>query len=211
MSTDDICTVLVELYHHSNYDLPEQSDEQTAREIFDRLVHQGIVFYEEDGEQYDEILPDYTWYLDYIVPISAWLYMLDNNYFKPYFFIHNAKLLFKIADNFGIQLPESPVKRDKQARFQYYWEICQSFHQFEQENHLTPAEMCAFLYDFCPQYFANEHLQPSVLPEPTQAWFIGANKVDFDFLDNFDKNSTHFWQGNLETKRGDILIGAVLD
>lgn len=206
LSIEDICSVVVELYQNSDFDISESHDEEAAYQIFQKLVHEGIVFSDEDGQQYDEVKPDFTWYMDYIVPISTWLYKLNPYYFKPYFFIHNARLLMQIADGFGIELPEMPAKRDKQARFEYYWAMCSTIRRFEQENGFTPAETCAFLYDFCPKYFDKSDSGEVALPQPTQAWFIGTNKIDFDFLDNFNRHSSHFWQGNLETRRGDILV-----
>lgn len=46
------------------------------------------------------------------------------------------------------------------------------------------------------------------LPQPTQVWWIGGNKVggDFKFVDQLSQDVIGFWQGNLDTKRGDILV-----
>lgn len=205
LKTEDIGNIVAHLYFNSDYDEPEIQDFQSAQDIFQRICETGIVLFDDNDEPYDYIEPDFTWYIDHIVPISYWLYLLHPHYFKPYFFIHNADMLMKIADGFNIELPATPKKSDKKARFEYYWEMCQIFHKFEQENHLTPAEMCAFLYDFCFQYFENQE-QNLPLPQATQVWFVGGNKVDFDFLDNFQADDTHFWQSNLDTKRGDIIV-----
>lgn len=203
LNSEQINDFVNELYYNSNYQDGEPKN-QSIDTIIHGLIEMGIILTDEEG-QYDQIMPDFAWYIDFIVPISSWLYLLNPKNFKPYFFIHNADLLTTIADGFGIVLPPMPLKRDKQARFEYYFAVCKVFSKFEQENGLNPAEMCAFLYDFCPKYFQS-NTSRSELPPPTQVWFIGSNKVDFNFLDNFEDTAVHFWQGNLETKRGDILI-----
>ncbi|PSJ80427.1 hypothetical protein [Neisseria iguanae] len=85
-------------------------------------------------------------------------------------------MLTTIADGFGIALPLMPLKRDRQAKFEYYFAICKALNEFEQENRFSPAQMCAFLYDFCPQYF-QKNISKQELPPPTQVWFVG-NKKD---------------------------------
>ena len=68
--------------------------------------------------------------------------------------------------------------------------------------------MCAFLYDFAPDYLDEHGTLPQVLPEPTQVWWVGGNKEggDFDFLDNMTQESVSHWQGNVDTRKGDIII-----
>lgn len=202
LDAETIDNMVDELYHYSDY---KEDYEGSAERIIHNLLEKGIVFRDENGT-YDEISPNFSWYLDYIVPLSSWLYLLSPTYFKPYFFIHNADELIKISDSFGLELPPMPIKRNKRARFEYYFLMCQIFHDFEQENGFSPEEMCAFLYDFCPKYFGQQRVDKPELPEPTQAWFIGSNKQDFDFLDKFSHGDIHFWQGNVDTKCGDILV-----
>lgn len=206
LNSKDIGDIVAEFYFNSDYEEAEKNDFVSAQIIFQRLCEEGIALFDEDDKQYDYIEPDFTWYIDYIVPISFWLYLLNPDYFKPYFFIHDADRLMKIADSFNLELPPAPKKADKQARFEYYWQICQIFHQFQEENRLTSAEMCAFLYDFCFKYFENQDNSVIDLPKATQIWLVGGNKVDFEFLDNFQEDDSHFWQGNLDTKRGDIIV-----
>ncbi len=73
---------------------------------------------------------------------------------------------------------------------------------------MTDFEFCAFLYDFAPK-FIKETDEEKELPEPSQVWWIGGDKYgeDFEFLDtNLNSDISSFWQGNIDTKRGDILV-----
>lgn len=38
----------------------------------------------------------------------------------------------------------------------YYWELCEVFYRFRIENQLSPAELCAFLYDYAPNFISKE-------------------------------------------------------
>jgi hypothetical protein len=68
--------------------------------------------------------------------------------------------------------------------------------------------MCAFLYDFAPRFLEEED---EVLPEPSKVWLVtggtGGNG-DFEWLETAveDEGAVDFWQGNLDTRRGDILL-----
>ncbi len=116
-------------------------------------------------------------------------------------------MLNKIADNFDLKLPIVPLKRYKDQRLYYYYELCEAFSEFQVENALSAPEMCAFLYDFAPNCLT-QGASNQALPQPTQVWWIGGDKGggDFKFLDNATADSNSFWQGAEDTKRGDILI-----
>jgi hypothetical protein len=65
----------------------------------------------------------------------------------------------------------------------------------------------AFLYDFAPRVLAAE--QDAELPPPSRVWFtMGgiSDNGDFEFLDKADSNTTARWQGNVETRRGDVIL-----
>ena len=80
----------------------------------------------------------------------------------------------------------------------YYWELCEVFYAFRTENNLSPNELCAFLYDYAPNFI--DRIQTEI-PPPAQAWFIGG------LIGEQEKNlDFRFWQANPETKKGDILI-----
>lgn len=205
LTADEVLIVADDFLNFSNFTSKNSTitTKEQAQNLFLEFYHNGIIIEYDDG--IDELNEDDTWYIDYIIPISLWLYQVNPNFFKPYFFVHKFKELTKITDAFGIHLPEIPKKSDKKSRFFYYWDICQAFYEFEKEHRLSPNELCAFLYDFCPKFFSDTN-ECDYLPKPTQIWLVGANKIDFEFLDNFDNSNPRFWQGNLETRKGDIII-----
>lgn len=205
LTADEVLIVADDFLNFSNFTSKNSTitTKEQAQNLFLEFYHNGITIEYDDG--IDELNEDDTWYIDYIIPISLWLYQVNPNFFKPYFFVHKFKELTKITDAFGIHFPEIPKKSDKKSRFFYYWDICQAFYEFEKEHRLSPNELCAFLYDFCPKFFSDTN-KCDYLPKPTQIWLVGANKIDFEFLDNFDNSNPRFWQGNLETRKGDIII-----
>jgi len=87
-------------------------------------------------------------------------------------------------------------------------QLNKAFHEFRESYGLSTVEMCAFLYDFAPRFLVESN---DALPEPSKVWLItggtGQNG-DFEWLEENveDKNATDYWQGNLNTRRGDILL-----
>lgn len=184
---------------------PETLTLEEAQELFVNIATEGVSLQYEDGVEDIVNLDDL---LHHIPSISTWLFTGYNTFFKPYYFQHNFRLLTRISDAFGLSLPPVPLKRYWPERLYYYFELCVAFAEFEEKHNLSPAEMCAFLYDFAPRYVEIVGNSTAPLPQPTQVWMIGANKPggDFDFLDNATPESTHFWQGNEDVHRGDVLI-----
>lgn len=185
-------------------ELPDNLNLEQAEKLYDRIVEEGIA----DG---DDILidkQDYEYNLEFIPFISLWLYYKFPHYFKPYFFVRKFYSLTKIADSFSLELPKVPLKKNKRERIKYYWELCKIFGNFQSENNLNNEEFCAFLYDFAPKYIGELETSNKDLPQPTQVWIVGGDKFgnDFALLDNSTLDSTTFWQGNVDTKRGDIIV-----
>lgn len=188
-------------------ELPDTLDEASAHHIIDQIIENGIILKFDDGdEKFGADKPDVL--LGLIPIISMWLYSQYPDFFKPYFYRNKFQTLTKIADTFGFELPEVPLKRYKTERIRYYWKICEVFNQFQLNNELSVGEFCAFLYDFAPNYIKDNNTSITELPKPTQVWLVGGDKGggDFDFLDNPDASKTSQWQGNEDTKRGDIII-----
>jgi hypothetical protein len=79
--------------------------------------------------------------------------------------------------------------------------------EFRAKHGFTPREMHAFLYDFAPRVVAAE--RDVELPPPSRVWFtMGGinNNGDFGTLDSADESSQSMWQGNIETRRGDVIM-----
>ncbi|WP_016775718.1 type I restriction enzyme HsdR N-terminal domain-containing protein [Anaerophaga thermohalophila] len=183
-------------------EFPEILNFVQAELFFDRLIDNEICRKYFKGKQ------NYEFILDYIPLISLWLYSKYPDYFKPYFFRCKFYDFTRISDAFSFDLPDVPPKRNKRERVKYYFELCKLFSKFQNENNLKNEEFCAFLYDFAPKYVAGTESSSKKLPPPTKAWIVGGDKFgdDFSFIDSANINSTFFWQGNVDTKRGDIII-----
>lgn len=124
---------------------------------------------------------------------------LFGEYFFPYLYIDDFYQLARLADCFEIELPPIPKKPDYRARCMYYWELCKVFYQFRKENELSPAELSAFMYDHVPGVIGIDVKKE--MPNPSAAWFIGG------LIKGYGTHwTTGFWQTNMDTKRGDILI-----
>ncbi len=193
---DKLVEIFETLWAHkvSEYEGIRITSLDDAKKLHEEIISWGVIVEGEcwiangDFDLTLEVLPEY----------SILLYYLKPEYFFPNLFIRRFFDLNRIADTFDIELPAIPKKSDYKARCMYYWELCEVFCRFKTENKLSPAELCAFIYDFAPNYIQKEKTE---IPKPSSAWFIGGHtqksEIGLDFT---------FWQANPETKKGDILI-----
>ena len=138
--------------------------------------------------------------------LSFGLYFAHPNYFLPYLFQCKFYQFQKLCDAFDIPLPLVPGKQDWHGRAMYYFHLNQSLQEFRILHGLSPAEMCAFLYDFAPEVLREQQAE---LPPPSKVWLLtggAGSNGDFEFLDQSTEESTSHWQGNIDTRRGDILL-----
>jgi len=126
------------------------------------------------------------------------------DYFFPYTLDCEFDNFTRICNEFNIPIPEVPKKMDLEKRALYYIDLCEALLEFRKINGFTPQELYAFLYDFAPSVI-NE-LKDTELPQPSKVWFVGGSKYDFNFLDNATKESKSHWQGNVDARRGDIIV-----
>jgi Type I restriction enzyme R protein N terminus (HSDR_N) len=199
---DDLCNFLISPI------VPLELNFEMAKKLFEELTTTGFTLKYNNEEELDIYSPDEIDFLNLVPIISTWLFFKFPDFFKPYFFRTKFQVLTQIADAFDIELPEVPLKRYKAERVQYYWKLCDIFLIFQEENEMTAYEFCAFLYDFAPKYISQNQSNGIELPKPTQVWLVGGDQGgdDFEFLDNYEKGNTSFWQGNVDTKKGDIII-----
>ncbi len=145
---------------------------------------------------------------DFITGLSAGLYDAHPEFFVPYFFAKRFDEFEKICEAFSISIPEIPGKLKKRERALYYIGINRSLYNFRKQHNLSSKELVAFLYDFAPKSIFS-HPKTEILPSAARVWFViggvGENG-DFDYLDSVNDSSRSFWQGNLETRRGDIIL-----
>ena len=195
---EDFNAIMESLYA---YNISEHERPKTLDDA--KQMYESVLFFGLRVEQDEEYIPmgDYRTMLGLIPALSFLCYFHAPEYFFPYLFRYKAFELNRIADTFDITLPPLPQKADYKARCMYYWDLCEAFYLFRQENNLSPVELCAFLYDFAPTYIKSNLKTDVIIPPPAQAWCIGGliSKTDEDM-------GKQIWQGSPETKKGDILI-----
>lgn len=166
-----------------------------VREFYEKILEEGVFYILDDEKKYVIYPQEYKYFLKVNVILSFMFYQIANDYCIPNIFIYRFFDLNKIADAFNIDIPEIPKKSDYKARCMYYMDLCEVLYNFRIKNNLSPEELCAFLYDFAPNFIKKESGE---IPKPAQAWFIGGLRGSEDEGD--------FWQANPETKKGDILV-----
>ncbi len=130
--------------------------------------------------------------------ITLNLYALCPKFFFPNLFVMNFIALQRFFDKYNLTLPEMPSKTNWAARSSYYSKLNEIVYQFRIDNDLSPAELCALMFDYAQRQVEQSE---TILPEPSQAWLIGGTSGDGE------KDADYrFWQANPDTKRGDILI-----
>lgn len=195
-NTDAICDILDSLWCHkvSEYETPKTLED--AAVLYEELICTGWM-------EEDEVIikpGDYNKMLELVQFLSIDLSFMCPEFFFPYLYIREFYRLQRLSDFYEIELPPMPKKPDYKGRCMYYWELCKVLYRFRIDNDLTPQELWAFMYDHAPQ--ALNKLEESEIPQPSSAWFIGGRIEGY----GNDGWTTGFWQANVETKRGDILI-----
>ncbi len=143
------------------------------------------------------------WY-DCVAAVSLGLYKAHPEFFLPYNFQYRFNHVEEIHAEFDIPLPPVPGKSDKLGRCVYYASVNEAWQEFRQRHGLTPAEMCAFLYDFAPQF--TTPLDSSDLPSPSKVWLITGGSWDIETVDKAALDTVMRWGGNPAVRRGDILL-----
>ncbi len=166
-----------------------------VRTFYENLLETGVYYLSDDEKHYIIKPQEYKEFLFINVTLSFFFHQIANYYCIPNLFVYRFLDLNKIADAFDITLPEIPKKSDYKARCTYYMDLCEVFYNFRIKNNLSSNELCAFLYDFAPNYTPKE---TDTIPKPTQAYFIGGLKEN--------QGENDFWQTNPKTKKGDILV-----
>ncbi len=182
------------------YSIAEMPDGEYSIENIMDIFYQGLndsgamtdkqIFSEFSGE-----MPYYTTFLAMELP----------ELFVPYYFQHNYNVFEEISQEFEIELPPIPVKKDYKARLYHYGEICAALYDFRNKHGMSSYELCAFLYDFAPKYIGGtESYLIKDLPDPKSVFFIGGSKDDAFLEDNSDVISC--WQCNPDTRAGDLIV-----
>lgn len=173
------------------------------------LVAEGIPFEMADRHGNKEVVAGFPlenegeWY-DFVAAVSLGLYQGQPNYFLPYNFRTKFNQVEEIHAEFGIPLPPVPSKSDKSGRCLYYASINEVWQEFRLRYSLSPAEMCAFLYEFAPEFITP--LDATDLPSPSKVWLITGGAWDIETVDKATTDTVSMWGGNPAIRRGDILM-----
>jgi hypothetical protein len=196
---------ILKIFSYCEFELEEKENIiEKAKDLFKYFLDNGLVLIDEEGEFFYFEKEDFDFLIDIIEPYSLYLFDIFPEYFFPYFFKLEFAKLQKICDTFNINIPKVPLKKNKKERLNFYLELCDIFFEFKKNNNLNPFEFCAFLYDFAPKYIGFEKIEN--LPDPTNIWLCGGAKDDYPYLLKATSKTTYFWQGNEDTRRGDIII-----
>ena len=177
-------------------DWDKAQDIDQAIDHYDHLIN---LFLSEDNKK------EYRHTLTWLDGISLFLYTIDPDYYLPYFFVNRFFLLEKVFISFSIPLPPPPSKQQYRERLFYYGSLCKILYEFRIRHSLSPTEMCAFLYDFS-QKTLTEFITSDDLPEAINIYICGGTKADTEQLRSSAHNYQTFWQGNPQTKVGDIIL-----
>ena len=184
------------------YDIlqPKVNNDDSIEYTEDKKVmfEEGVYFLKKD--QYREKASD--------LPVLSLLFYYLFDFFKPLLLPRRFDVIQRNCDALGIDMPSIPHSNDYKAYLEYYYDICQAWNDFQEENELTDAELCACIYDFAN--LLTDDTQEAELPKPTNVWLTGAGTGDFKFLDslgaNPDGNEKSIWACNERTRRGDIVV-----
>ncbi len=174
---------------------------EDASRLYTKLIEAKLLVTAED-EEYEALVLDAETIALNINLVSLGLHFAHSEFFIPYGFTTAFYILLQIGDTFSLEIPPVPKKGDFAGKAAYYDKINQSFQDFRKAFSMSPSEICAFLYDFALEFAVDPEL-----PEPSKVWLhSGSADPDFDSLEGSDKSSTHYWGGNLEARRGDIIV-----
>lgn len=149
---------------------------------------------------------DYRSICAIIDSISINLYVLFPQFFFPILYNERFDILIKNCDALGIDLPNIPKSVDKKKRVMYYYDLCEVLYNFSIKHEMSAEEVCACVYDFATILQESNEVSED-LPEPTNVWFTGADKRDYQTtLQNLSPDSVNVWACNEQTKRGDIIV-----
>jgi hypothetical protein len=184
------------------------SADDAAAFFDDSLVKNAIPIELPDHPEFPQIILDFRpessgWY-DFVGAISLGLHRAHPDYYVPYLFRRRFDKFARICEEFGIPLAQVPGKGSKGARARYYSQINHALFEFRKSHGLTPAELCAFLYDFAENHCGAD--DATKLPEPSKVWLLVGGDWDFEDLDRSTNTTVLRWSGNPGTRKGDIIL-----
>lgn len=184
--------------------LDDESNFEEIEEDIEYIFDENYDFWSKENKTDKEIFIHFVNNISYYSTSLACLYP---GLFIPYYYFANYNALSMIASVFDISLPEIPRKADYESRTWHYAELCKSLYHFRRENHLSYFELCAFLYDFAPNYIGgyNSYIIKD-LPRPKAAYFVGGGGNNEDAVAENNQNEIIHWQSNPDTRAGDMIV-----
>lgn len=135
--------------------------------------------------------------------LSLALYFLSGG-FMPVLYTHRFDIFQRNCNAVGLELPEIPRTNKYDEYIMYFYDICAAINQFQKEQNLSDAEVCACIYG-CAELLLDDENIVSELPRPVNVWFTGADKGDYEQLEKMEEGE-HIWACNERTRRGDIVV-----
>lgn len=178
-----------------NLDDTYQEIAESANGSLPTTISEASDYYEAFNTLLD---PTYRGSLNVNLFLTFNLYAWCPEFFFPNLFVMNFIALQRFFDKYNLDLPDVPLHTNWKGRCMYYMELCKILYQFRIDNDLSPAELCALMFQYAQRHVKQEKRD---LPEPSQAWLIGGTSGETE------KDADYrFWQASPDTKRGDILI-----
>ena len=175
-----------------------------ATALFEQIVDNDISYCPEGDASFRSYVFESDSVFNLIQPLSLGLHLAFPEYFIPFFFRRNFAEFDAICQAFKIPIASPPTKLQKRERSLYYGALNDALQEFRQMHGLTPRELMAFLYDFAPT--ATRAEEDKELPPPKSVWYSIAGTWDFEGLDAATPDTTKHWNGNLEARRGDVVL-----
>ena len=171
----------------------------TFQDIMDDLW-QGLTDYDdlEEGEAFGEFSAGLAYY-------TTFLAVSFPGFCLPWYFKYSYAFFEALAEAFDIELFDLPEREDYHGRVWYYAALCQSLYVFRQDQGLSMAELCAFLYDFAPRYLGGcQALLAPNLPQAQAGWLGALGDPAFD---PEAQGGVRFCTGTRGLRTGDLVLG----
>ena len=187
-------------------DLSMFDSEIPSRESFEKFVDSLYLSYtNKEGKEIVYVRQNkYREKSSYMQVISMALYF-QSPFFLPMLLYGRFDIIQSSCARLGIVMPVLPHMSQYRDFLLYYYDLCKSIYDWRIEQELNEAEMCACLYDYAPRYNVASNKETE-LPNPTNIWFVGADKGDFKTIDNLEDPTPHIFLCNDRVLKGDIAV-----
>ncbi len=186
---------------------PDSAD--AAREAYERILEAGVSCVEpSDGSSFRMDGGEPRVWTTKVQEISLGLWAAHPERFVPYIYVKEFSQFRELCDEFEIAMPDPPGENSWEKRARYYLDLNDALLEFGARFDLSPMQVAAFLDDFGGDHLVS--MNDETLPSPRMAWWqhagVAGDGVDFEELDEATEESSMFWQGNDQARRGDLAV-----